>query len=128
VNLELGIMNSEVKKENVILKKSFEFALNIIEVYRNLNAEKEFILSKQLLRSGTSIGANVNESISAVSRKDFLNKLSTSLKEARETKYWLLLLDKSKLTKQNFNNLLEDIEEIIKILSAITKTTKQNNH
>jgi four helix bundle protein len=128
VNLELGIMNSEVKKENVILKKSFEFALNIIEVYRNLNAEKEFILSKQLLRSGTSIGANVNESISAVSRKDFLNKLSISLKEARETKYWLLLLDKSKLTKQNFNNLLEDIEEIIKILSAITKTTKQNNH
>ncbi len=121
-------MNSEVKKENVILKKSFEFALNIIEVYRNLNAEKEFILSKQLLRSGTSIGANVNESISAVSRKDFLNKLSISLKEARETKYWLLLLDKSKLTKQNFNNLLEDIEEIIKILSAITKTTKQNNH
>ena len=120
-------MNSELKKENVILDKSFIFALNIISVYKKLIDEKEFILSKQLLRSGTSIGANVNESISAVSRKDFLNKLAIALKEARETKYWLLLLDKSKLSKQNLNNLLRDIEEIIKILSAITKTTKMNN-
>jgi four helix bundle protein len=115
-----------MKKDNVIIDKSFNFALNIIKIYKSLVDEKEFIISKQLLRSGTSIGANINESISAVSKKDFANKMSIALKEARETKYWLLLLKQSDLTRINLIDILDDSEEIIKILVAITKTTKAN--
>ncbi len=114
-------------KENVILSKSFDFALDIVSIYKKLIANNEYILSKQLLRSGTSIGANVNESISATSRKDFINKLSIALKESRETKYWLQLLDKSELVNLKFDKLLSDVEEIIKILTAITRTTKINS-
>lgn len=88
--------------------------------------EKEFILSKQLLRSGTSIGANVNESISAVSKKDFINKLSISLKEARETQYWLKLLEESRLTRIDFNQILIDVDELNRILTSIIKSSKQN--
>ena len=77
-----------MKKENIILSKSFNFALEIITIYKILISDKEFIISKQLLKSGTSIGANINESVSAESKKDFLHKLTIGLKEARETKYW----------------------------------------
>lgn len=113
-----------MKKENLIEQKSFEFALEIIKFYKSLINEKEFIISKQLLRSGTSIGANVSESISAVSKKDFINKLSIALKEARETKYWLLLLQKSELTNLDTIIIINMNEEIIKILTAIIKSSK----
>lgn len=113
-----------MKKENLIEQKSFEFALEIIKFYKSLINEKEFIISKQLLRSGTSIGANVSESISAVSKKDFINKLSIALKEARETKYWLLLLQKSELTNLDTITIINLNEEIIKILTAIIKSSK----
>ena len=80
-------------KQNLIQDKSFDFALSIIDVHKNLtHNKKEYIMSKQLLRSGTSIGANVNEAIEAQSRADFIHKLSIALKEARETEYWIRLL------------------------------------
>ncbi|MEN6623665.1 MAG: four helix bundle protein, partial [Smithella sp.] len=78
-----------------IEQRSFEFALNIIELYKHLNSNKEYIISKQLLRSGTSIGANIQEAQAAQSRNDFISKMSIASKEARETKYWLRLLDLS---------------------------------
>ncbi|MFZ1291342.1 MAG: four helix bundle protein [Melioribacteraceae bacterium] len=114
-----------MKKENIIEEKSFNFSLKIIELYKLLINEKKYILSKQLLRAGTSIGANVNESISAVSRRDFINKLSISLNEARETKYWLRLHEESDLTKINVNAVLIDVEEIIRILTSIIKSSNK---
>ena len=83
--------------DNIIQKKSFQFSLNIISLYKKLKNEREFIISKQLLKSGTSIGANVEEAIAAQSRKDFINKMSIAYKEARETNYWLKLQKKIKL-------------------------------
>lgn len=112
-----------MKSENKILELSFEFAITIIELYKQLLSKKEFILSKQLLRSGTSIGANVEEAIAAQSRKDFISKMSIASKEARETRYWLRLLNKSKLVDLNYRPYLESIEHIINILTKIVKTT-----
>ncbi len=112
-------------KQNIIYDKSFDFSLSIIELYKILLSNKEYIISKQLLRSATSIGANVSESTDAQSRKDFISKLSISSKEARETKYWLLLLQKSKLVNLDYSKYISDIEEIIRILSSIINTTKE---
>lgn len=115
-----------MKKENIILDKSFEFALGIVELYKQLIAEKEFVLSKQLLRSGTSIGANVEEATAAISKKDFIAKMSIASKEARETRYWLRLLNKSKLTNVNVTQHLNDVEQLINILTAIVKTSQSS--
>ena len=112
--------------ESIVGKKSFEFALSIIELYKRLIEEKEFVISKQLLKSGTSIGANIQEALGGQSSKDFISKLSISLKEARETKYWLLLLKESSLTKIDVLPYLEKIEEILKLLSSIIITSKKN--
>ncbi|MEQ8525125.1 four helix bundle protein [Gracilimonas sp.] len=112
-------------KENVIQTKSFQFSLKIIELFRKLQAEREYIISKQLIRSGTSIGANVEEAIAGQSKKDFLSKLSISLKEARETHYWLRLLRESELTNLNVDAYLDASFELISILSAIVKTMRQ---
>lgn len=98
-----------MKKNNIIQVRSFEFALNIIHLYKELRNENEFIISKQLLRSGTSIGANIEEATAAESRKDFIHKMSLSSKEARETRYWLQLLDKSELTKTNVKYHLREV-------------------
>jgi len=114
-------------KENLIVDKTFKFSLTIIELYRLLIDNKEFVLSKQILRSGTSIGANVEEAIGAISKKEFTAKMGISLKEARETRYWLRLLDKSQLKEKNYTNELKEIEEIINILTAIVKTSQGNN-
>lgn len=113
-----------MKQENVIQSKSFQFALKMIELYKILTENKEYILSKQLLRSGTSIGANVEEAIAAQSKKDFIAKMSISSKEARETKYWLRLLHESKYINIDYSEYLKDIEEIINILTAIVKTSQ----
>ena len=115
-----------MKKENVILEKSFDFALQIIELYKKLVAGKEFIISKQLLRSGTSIGANIEEATAAISKRDFIAKMSISSKEARETKYWLRLLEKSKLANIEVSDELKEVENIINILTAIVKTSQTN--
>jgi len=112
-------------KDNIIAVKTFDFALNIINLYTQLKRENEFIISKQLLRCGTSIGANVEEAIAAQSRKDFISKMSIASKEARETKYWLRLLDKSYITQIPVNGYLVEIEHIINIITKIIKTSQE---
>lgn len=114
-------------KENIIKEKSFDFALSVIKLYQKLVLEKEYVLSKQLLRSGTSIGANVEEASAAISKKDFISKISIASKEARETRYWLLLLEKSQLVKLDFPCESHEVEQLINILTAIAKTSQQNN-
>lgn len=116
-----------MKKDNVIQSKSFDFALDIIKLYKNLIEKKEFVISKQLLRSGTSIGANIEEALGGFSKKDFLYKMSLSSKEARETRYWLRLLKHSELTNIDLNSYLHDIDQIINILTSIVKTTQERN-
>ncbi|QNL23014.1 four helix bundle protein [Hyphobacterium sp. CCMP332] len=115
-----------MKGNNLILDKSFELAIEIIKAYKFLSeSKKEYVLSKQLLRCGTSVGANVEESVGAQSKKDFLNKISISYKEARETKYWIrLLLVSEYLNAKGAENLLIRIEEVLKILGSIQKTLK----
>ena len=115
-----------MEKENIIADKSKAFAIRIIRMYQFLTTEKrEFILSKQLLRSGTSIGANVRESIYGQSRPDFHTKLTIALKEAAETEYWLELLHETDyITLEQFSSIMNDCKELIKILTAITKQTK----
>ena len=111
--------------DNIIQKKSFEFALNIIRLYQQMQEQREYVLSKQLLRSGTSIGANVEEALAGQSRRDFLSKMSIASKEARETRYWLHLLQQSNLVEVDVLNYLKQIDEIIRILTPIVKTTGQ---
>ncbi len=115
-------------KENPARDKSYDFALRIIKLYKYLIEEKkEYVLSKQILRSGTSIGANVEEAIGGQSRKDFLAKISIAYKETRESHYWLRLLrDSSFLDPEVAQSLLSDCEELLKILGSIQKTTKNN--
>jgi len=115
-----------MKKNNIIQEKSFAFAVRVVNLYKYLTSEKkEYVLSKQLLRSGTSVGANVEESIGGQSDKDFLSKLSIAYKEARESKYWLrLLLETNYLDQEQATSLLADVEEICKIIGAIQKTMK----
>jgi len=114
--------NGQCKMENVIVDKSYQFALRIVKVYKYLSAKKDFVLSKQLLKSGTSIGANVVEAQEAISKKEFKNKMSIALKEAVESRYWIKLLKNSEyLTQKQAKSLLDDLEEIIKILSKIVK-------
>lgn len=115
-----------VKKNNAIYDKSFDFALRVIKLYKHLcKQKKEYTLAKQILRSGTSIGANVSEAIEGQSKKDFVSKLSISLKEASETEYWIKLFRESNiLSKQSCNSLLSDLYEIKKLLNAIINTTK----
>jgi len=115
-------------KDNIIQQKSFDFALQIILLYQKLCKANEFVLSKQLLRSGTSIGANVEEAQAGQSRADFVSKISIASKEARETSYWLRLLRDSKiLDEADAKSLLSESDAIIKILTSIVKSTNQNN-
>ena len=111
--------------DNVIENKSFDFAVRIVNLHKHLYAEKkEFVLSKQLLRSGTSIGANISEAVRGQSKADFLAKMSIALKEANESHYWIRLLYKTDfLTEQEFNSIENDVVELIKILSSICKTS-----
>lgn len=111
-------------KENVILNKSFDFALEIIRIYKEMKNQNEFVLSKQLLRSGTSVGANVEEATAAFSKKDFAAKMSISSKEARETKYWLRLIQHSKIVDVEVSEALDKTEELIRILTAIVKSSQ----
>ncbi|MFC2101753.1 four helix bundle protein [Bacteroidota bacterium] len=115
-----------MKKDNAIKDKSYAFAIRVVRLYKYLCEEKkEYTLSKQLLRSGTSIGALVRESEHAESNADFIHKLSISLKEANETEYWLnLLKDTEYLNQEMFYSLSKNLEELIKLLTAIIKTCK----
>lgn len=115
-------------KENPARDKSYDFALRIIKLYKYLvEDKKEYVLSKQILRSGTSIGANMEEALGGQSRRDFLAKVSIAYKETRETHYWLRLLrDSSFLKNKTAQSLLDDCEELLKIFGSIQKTTKNN--
>ena len=114
--------------DNVIEEKSFDFAVRVVKLYKHLTTNNsEFILSKQLLRSGTSIGANVSEAQKAQSKADFYSKMCIALKEANETLYWLKLLYKTEyLTKKEFVSIESDIREIIAIVTSICKNISDN--
>ena len=120
-----------MKRNNPVVEKSFAFAVRIVNLYKYLCEEKkEFVLSKQLLRSGTSIGANINEAQAGQSKADFISKMSIASKEARETKYWIeLLIRTDYLNKDDSHvkSLLEDIIELVKIITSIVKTSKENS-
>lgn len=118
-----------MKEDNVIQKKSFEFAVRAVKAYRYIvENKKEFVLSKQFLRSATSIGANVEEAIGAQSKLDFISKLSIAYKEARETNYWIRLLYETEyLTPKESDSLLLDLEEILKIIGKIQVSSKIRN-
>ena len=115
-------------KNNIIQDKSFAFAIRIVKLYKYLVAEKkEYALSKQLLRCGTSIGANIEEGIGGQSKKDFIAKLSIAYKESRETGYWLRILrETGYLSSQHFDTIHIDLEELQKLLVTILKTSKKN--
>ena len=113
-------------KTNTIIEMSFNFSLQMIELYKILLTNKEYVISKQLLRSATSIGANVEEANAAQSKKDFISKMSIASKEARETKYWLRLLDTSQLVRIEYGVYLQSIEHLINILTKIVKTSQES--
>ena len=112
--------------ENPVLQKSFAFAVRTVNLYKYLTTEKkEFVLSKQLLKSGTSVGANIEEAIGGYSKKDFRAKMSISYKEIRESKYWLrLLVETDYIQREQFESMFIDAEEIAKMLYSIIKNTK----
>ena len=118
-----------VLNEKKIDERTFDFALRVVDAYRFLLRKKEFVLSKQFLRSGTSIGANVVESQAAQSRNDFISKMSIASKEARETAYWIRLLKRSGYFEgyEKVDILKKDISSIMRILTSIVKTTRENN-
>lgn len=117
-----------MNSKNIILEKSYDFALRIVKLYKFLVYEKkEYVMSKQILRSGTSIGANVEEAMGAQSKRDFLAKIFIAYKETRETRFWLKLLRDSKfISHQEAESLLCDCEELAKIIGKIISTTKSN--
>ena len=112
---------------NVIVEKSFDFAVRIVNLHKYLTREhKEFVLSKQLLRSGTSIGANVSEAQRGQSKADFTAKMSIALKEASESEYWIKLLYRTEyLSKEQYDSLNGDVQELIGLLMAICRTASQ---
>ncbi len=119
-----------MKQDNIILAKSFDFSVRIVNLYKYLyDDKKEYVLSKQLLRCGTSIGANINEAQAGQSKADFIAKMSIASKEAREAKYWIDLLIKTDYLDINENyvqSLVTDIEEIIKLVTSIVKSSQGN--
>jgi len=116
-----------MKNENVVKEKSFEFAVRIVNLYKHLSTnKKEFVLSKQMLRSGTSIGANICEAEQAQSTADFLSKMSISLKECCETDYWLRLLHRTGfLNEKEYSSIIADCQDLTKLLVSITKSIKE---
>jgi four helix bundle protein len=118
-----------MKQENAVKDKSFDFAVRVVNAYKYLAAKKqEFVLSKQLLRSGTAIGALVREAEQGESKADFIHKMSLALKEANETDYWLELLHKTDyFNEKEYQTLKADAVELIKLLVSIIKSSKKNN-
>lgn len=117
-------------RENVVLEKSFAFAVRIVKICRRLSGDREYVLSKQLLRAGTSIGANVNEAQAGQSRNDFIAKMAIASKEARETKYWIdLLVETGCLAKDDDDTkcLVDESDQLVKILTKIVKSSAPRN-
>ena len=117
-------------RENVVKEKSFKFAVRIVNLYKYLVDEKrEFVLSKQILRSGTAIGANIEEADGGISKADLSHKISIAYKESKETHYWLRLLNETKyLDRSSFDSMMTDCNEICKLLFSILKTTRMNKN
>ncbi|SJZ46388.1 four helix bundle protein [Selenihalanaerobacter shriftii] len=115
-------------EKSIVYKKAFDFSVRIVNLHKYLSDEKrEYTLGKQVLRSGTSIGANIREGLEGQSRKDFVAKLSIALKEAAETEYWLELLNATEILEERIaKSLLTDVKEIIEILNSIIKTTRNS--
>ena len=117
-----------MKNNNIVLEKAFAFAIRIVNLYKYLcNEKREYVLSKQLLRCGTSIGANINEAQAGQSKADFIAKMSIASKEARESKYWIELLTKTDYldkNKKHTQTLINEIEELIKLLTSIIKSSQ----
>lgn len=117
-----------MKDGNIIQQKSYSFALRILKTYKFLAQQQEYILSKQLLRAGTSVGANIEEALGAQSRRDFYMKLTIAYKEARESHYWIRLLrDGDYIDKNLAESLLLDCSEVLKIIGSIQKSVKNQN-
>ena len=118
-----------MKGENIVKEKSYKFALRVIKAYKFLSEDKrEFVLSKQMLRSGTAIGALIREAEQAQSRKDFIHKMNIALKEANETEYWLMLLkDSEYIDEKSFESIHKDCDELIRLLISIVKTTRTSH-
>jgi four helix bundle protein len=116
-------------KENIVMNKSYMFAIRVVNTFKYLNSEqREFVLSKQLLRSGTSIGALIKEAEHAQSRADFINKMNIALKEANETEYWLMLLKDTDYIDINlYSSIIEDCKELVCLLISIVKSTKNSD-
>jgi four helix bundle protein len=113
--------------KSIVSERAFNFALKIIFLYQEMKKQNEFVISKQLLRSATSIGANIEEASAACSRKEFVMKISIASKEARETRYWLRLLKESDLIKNlDYSDLLIEINEIIRMLTKTVKTIQDD--
>jgi four helix bundle protein len=116
------------KKPNIIKEKSFAFALRVVKLYQFLVEKKEFVLSKQLLRSGTSVGALIRESEHAESKADFIHKMAIAQKEANESEYWIeLLFQSGYLSQDQYQSIVDDINELQKILTSIIITIKSKN-
>ncbi len=116
-----------MRNDSIVYEKSFKFAKRIIKLYKFLVYEKkERVISHQIMKSGTSIGANISEATYAQSRKDFINKMSVALKEANETKYWIALLEEEYISKKEADSLLSDVMEILKMLVSIVKNLIEN--
>jgi len=111
-------------RENIVKKKSYDFALGVIKLCKKLKREKHFEISSQLIRSGTSIGANIEEALAGQSKSDFTAKMTIASKEARETNYWLrLIIDSGMIEEKLIQPLINESEELIKILTCIVKTS-----
>jgi len=131
LNDECLILNGRVMSDNVILGKSSDFAVRVVKLYKHLcDDQKEYVLSKQLLRSGTSIGANINEAQAGQSKADFIAKMAIASKEARESKYWINLLIKTDYLNKDdkhVQTLVSEIDEIVRLLTSIVKSSQENH-
>jgi four helix bundle protein len=123
---KLKVMLNQREKTEQLKNRLFEFSLNVIVVYRELNSKKEFAISNQLVRSATSIGANYQEASAAQSKRDFISKVSISSKECRETNYWLRSLDYSKLYEGDLKTLIEESDQLCKIFTSIVLSATRN--
>ena len=126
---EIPVVELEfMKEDSPIQKKSYTFSLSIVKLCRKLKNKNEFVLATQILKSGTSIGANVEEAVGAQSRKDFFMKITIAYKEARETNYWLRILkDSDYISNSDALDLINDVQELLKLLGTIQKTVKRNS-
>jgi len=114
------------RDNSIILKKAFDFAVKMVKFNSHLTTEKQYVLGRQILRSGTSIGANINEALAGYSRKDFIHKMAIALKEAQETEYWLKLIKASEVIPNlDMSGYFDDVVEIQKILTSIINTSKK---